>query len=836
MMIRLFTLLVVLLAAVYQVSAQLLPLSSKLVAPHTRTYTQNHANHNCGTEASPEDIVFLRKQRIQFEETERVFLQNYENRHRMPLMQVPIQVHIVRPTNGAGGLTLAQLNTAVIGMNNHFMNANLEFIICGINYIDDSTYYDFNTSDQSTLTSANDAFNVINIYFFNSITSGNSGFCGYTNFPNANSSIIMMANGCATNGSTLSHEMGHFYALYHTHGKTNTGTTDELVDGSNCATHGDDVCDTQADPNLSGLVNTSCQYTGTGADINGDTYVPDPNNIMSYSRKACRTVFTPAQYARINSTAINSPYRNRLNCPSPNDGGITSILSPQNHGSACGSPSTPEVVLYNFGTDTLTSVTINYQIDNGTIDTILWTGSLASYTSLNLSLPMMVFPIVNYTFKVYTSNPNTAIDVNNNNDTSSVMIQYEVTQGLPYSEAFDLGTIPTDIHIFDETNDRSTWTYNNAVSGFGTGVGSMSMNNYPNSTTGELDWILIPIFDLTNQANTLLTFDVAYAQYNANLNDTLLIVVRDSCNASYSTIYEKGGVDLATAPDIQSVFVPTAMEWRTDTIDLSAYSGSSWIRLAFLNRGGYGNVVYLDNINIVGTCNLTATATATNLTCNGATDGIATVTGLSGAGTYDFIWSDGQTGSTATNLGIGIYSVTASDINGCFATAITVITEPTVLTATAIDNGDGSGTVSALGGSPGYTYQWGANANNQTTATATNLNNGIYDVTITDANGCTVVSTLTMVVVGVNDIAIVDRFDVIPNPNKGQFTIQVDFEQSQDALVQVSDVLGRTLREFHFDAERQTITIDMRAYGSSVYFVVLRTPEETITKKVVIKK
>ncbi len=835
MLIRLITILIVLLGFESQVAAQIIPPSNELMAPHAQTHLHNNANHECGTEASPKDIAFLQKQRIQFEETERAFLRNYENRHRMPLMQVPIQAHIVRQANGTGGLTLAQLNTAVLGMNSYFVNANLEFFICGINYIDDSTYYDFNTSDQSTLTSANDVFNVINIYFFNSIMSGSGGLCGYTNFPNAGSSIIMMANGCATNGSTLSHEMGHFYALYHTHGKTNTGTTDELVDGSNCSNHGDDVCDTQADPNLSGLVNTSCQYTGTGVDANGDTYVPDPNNIMSYSRKACRTVFTPAQYARINSTAINSPYRNGLNCPSPNDGGITTILSPQNNGSACGSPSIPEVVLYNFGTDTLTSVTINYQIDNGIVNTISWTGSLASYTSLNVSLPSMVFPIVNYTFTVYTSNPNTIIDVNNNNDTASVMMQYEVTQGLPYAEAFDLGTIPTDIYVFDETNDRSTWTYNNSISGFGTGVGSMSMNNYPNSTTGELDWILIPIFDLTNQVNTILTFDVAYAQYNANLNDTLLVVVRDSCNATYNMIYQKGGVDLATAPDLQGVFVPAATEWRTDTIDLSAYSGSSWIQLAFLNQGGYGNVVYLDNINIQGTCNLTASATATNVICNGATDGTATVTGLNGAG-YNFIWSDGQTGLTASNLGTGIYTVTVGDINGCFATATTMVTEPTALSATTIDNGDGSGTVTVSGGASGYTYQWDASANNQTTATASNLNNGTYAVTVTDANGCTVVTAVTITVVGVNDIVAVDRFDVIPNPNKGEFTIEVDFEQSQDAVVQITDVLGRTLRTFNFDTDHKTIAIDMSAYGSSVYFVVLRTPNKTMTKKVVIKK
>ena len=115
----------------------------------------------------------------------------------------------------------------------------------------------------------------------------------------------------------MSHEMGHYFSLYHTHGKTNSGTTDELVNGSNCSSAGDDVCDTPADPNLSGLVNSSCQYTGSGKDANGDTYVPNPRNMMSYARKSCRTVLTAGQYNRIAYSLAND--RNYLVCSSTNN-------------------------------------------------------------------------------------------------------------------------------------------------------------------------------------------------------------------------------------------------------------------------------------------------------------------------------------------------------------------------------------------------------------------------------------------------------------------------------------------------------------------------------------
>ncbi|WP_246205892.1 M43 family zinc metalloprotease, partial [Fulvivirga aurantia] len=87
--------------------------------------------------------------------------------------------------------------------------------------------------------------------------------------------------------------------MFHTHGKTNTGTTDELVNGSNCTTAGDEICDTPADPNLSGKVNGSCQYTGNLKDANGDFYNPSVPNIMSYAPGSCRNVFSQGQYDRI---------------------------------------------------------------------------------------------------------------------------------------------------------------------------------------------------------------------------------------------------------------------------------------------------------------------------------------------------------------------------------------------------------------------------------------------------------------------------------------------------------------------------------------------------------
>lgn len=273
----------------------------------------------CGTVVSPESQAYFEQLLPQIQEFEEEFSDLALNRSSTAISSVPIKVHIIRTDAGTGGLALNDFNDAMAIMNNYYANAYIEFFLCeGINYINDSDLYDFETDEQEAMINTHSVNNVINIYFANTVTSSSSGsgLCGYAYFPGG-PEVIMMDNGCATNGSTLSHEMGHFFALSHTHGNINGTLTTELVDGSNCSTDGDFICDTPADPQLGGSnVSFSCVYTGSATDANGQFFIPDVNNIMSYSRKACRTQFSAGQYARI--YAVYQASRNVMACPSFN--------------------------------------------------------------------------------------------------------------------------------------------------------------------------------------------------------------------------------------------------------------------------------------------------------------------------------------------------------------------------------------------------------------------------------------------------------------------------------------------------------------------------------------
>ena len=147
---------------------------------------------------------------------------------------------------------------------------------------------------------------------------------------------------------------------------------------------------------------------------------------------------------------------------------------------------------------------------------------------------------------------------------------------------------------------------------------------------------------------------------------------------------------------------------------------------------------------------LAITSAQTDVSCNGLTDGTASVTVTGGTGNYTYSWAPaGGTAATATDLAPGTYTVTITDDNGCGATPSFVITEPTALAlaTTSSDvncNGgtDGSATATVTGGTGDYTYSWSPAGG--TAATAADLSAGTYTVTATDESGCTINESVTI--------------------------------------------------------------------------------------------
>lgn len=227
---------------------------------------------------------------------------------------VPVQIHIIRQNSGLGGVSEAQAVAALERMNEIYIDASIHFYQCGgIDFIDNSLYYDYNKDQMVEIDAAYSQANVVNIFVANTTSSSSgSSICGHAEFPGG-LDYMMLAASCFNNGSTLAHEMGHYLGLYHTH-TTSFGA--EAVNGSDCATEGDMMCDTPADPNLSGEVdNDGCIYEGNATDENGDSYSPQVTNLLSYTSKECRYELTEDQLTKALWTLQNE--RAYLTCTPP---------------------------------------------------------------------------------------------------------------------------------------------------------------------------------------------------------------------------------------------------------------------------------------------------------------------------------------------------------------------------------------------------------------------------------------------------------------------------------------------------------------------------------------
>tara|TARA_R110002096_G_scaffold353021_1_gene546292 strand:- start:4932 stop:11306 length:6375 start_codon:yes stop_codon:yes gene_type:complete len=193
---------------------------------------------------------------------------------------------------------------------------------------------------------------------------------------------------------------------------------------------------------------------------------------------------------------------------------------------------------------------------------------------------------------------------------------------------------------------------------------------------------------------------------------------------------------------------PYSYNWSTNETTDSIQSLSAGIYRVTLTDAN--NCVLIDSINITEPTLLTNINTVlSDVSCNGRNDGIAVSTPSGGTAPYNFLWSNIQVTDTISNLLAGTYTVTISDANNCTLIDTVTISEPVALsistsmeasvTCSGLNNGQAI--VSANGGTLPYSYLWN---NNQTSDTASSLSAGTYTVTVTDANSCSIVDSVTI--------------------------------------------------------------------------------------------
>ncbi|HAS42532.1 MAG TPA: hypothetical protein DCS93_18780 [Microscillaceae bacterium] len=151
----------------------------------------------------------------------------------------------------------------------------------------------------------------------------------------------------------------------------------------------------------------------------------------------------------------------------------------------------------------------------------------------------------------------------------------------------------------------------------------------------------------------------------------------------------------------------------------------------------------------LGTQMMIRTVNQTNPLCFGDNNGSLSVQVNNGKAPYAYAWNTGATGSTINNLNAGVYTVTVTDANGCTQSESFTLSNPTQLAIAIKENTspdcfngtNGRIEIEASGGTGAYTYTWAHDAS-ATSAVLANIGAGVYEVTVRDANGCTLTQSV----------------------------------------------------------------------------------------------
>jgi len=185
------------------------------------------------------------------------------------------------------------------------------------------------------------------------------------------------------------------------------------------------------------------------------------------------------------------------------------------------------------------------------------------------------------------------------------------TATLPLSETFQSSTFPpTGWYLNIPVAGDSVWELCTT-----TGYSSTQCMYFPANCgvkvniSGERQQLYTPDYSFASTTNAEMSFDVAYEPSSLpTYSDTLDIYYSTDCGSTWTMIYSKGGATLCTTGGSTSAgtdtngagcFVPpTTKAWRRDSINLSALNGKPNVMFSFESRSGWGNIIYIDNINV----------------------------------------------------------------------------------------------------------------------------------------------------------------------------------------------------------------------------------------------
>ena len=309
---------------------------------------------------------------------------------------------------------------------------------------------------------------------------------------------------------------------------------------------------------------------------------------------------------------------------------------------------------------------------------------------------------------------------------------------------------------------------------------------------------MLPLVNLNTTEDSNLEFDVAYADAG-DAQDKLEVFISVDCGLTYKNIYSKAGAALATAPQQEGAFYPTANQWRKERISLNNYrTGQVLIKLVGTNA--YGNNIYVDNLYVSGAPDMTEPLALKKFT------------------------------ASLVGTGVELQWVTSSEENYLYFEVERSLDGKSFVPFTTVEAKKRNSTGASYkildkepyGGTNYYRLKivrdWGLNP--------------LYSQTIsikTQSSSARTAST--------NGGATPVLKGLYPNPSKGKFDVTYETQQAGVVHIQMVNSMGQILHSQQAPCQKGVNQTSVGAKGlpAGIYFLLLHTPGQTIKEKVIIQ-
>lgn len=558
------------------------------------------------------------------------------------------------------------------------------------------------------------------------------GLLGYATFPggatNVDGVVIGTTNfGTVGNvaypydkGRTATHEVGHWLNLLHISGDKECGN-------DYCADTPPQIGNANDGSGLSyGCPTFPFQVNGCGAgkSPNGEMFM----NFMDYTNDACMSLFTIDQRTRMQTAMSAYSLRSALASSG------TCITNPQ---APIANFTSDKTTICSGGQVKFTDLSSNFPTS------WQWTFSGGTPATSNQQIPTVTYTTTgNYTVKLKVMNAQGSNEITR---TSYISVSSPPAMSLPFSEGFQGNLFPPSGWSLATTSGEN-WEQNADAGGFATSSQSMLYDNFNLDAGSSKDDIITPAINLNGANSPRIKFDIAYAAYSNNSVDTLEVLIADACLSTFKSIYKKGSSALAgNNSNTMNYFIPSANQWRRDSIFVPAAYLNKNVKFIFRNYGGYGNNIYIDNVNVYGSA-IAPTASASFTTsdtvvCQGNSLTF-TNTSIASTGSPDSVrWTiQGGLPSTSTsvsnitstfntvgNFTISLIAYKAGNASATFSKSIRVKPKPNV---TVNSPNICSGQFATLQANGASTYTWSPNIGTGATVNTPPLtSNANYTVT-----------------------------------------------------------------------------------------------------------